>query len=331
MTQARAEQLLESREFLESAREFSKILNSRERAVADEQRVPLLLGRAKANFNLKLYRRCLADCNEVLQLQPCLPEAVRVRAVALFSMNKYAHVESFLTAFFAQPDCDESTELCQALKTLLGHVQGILDGASSKAEKQNKNVQQGKSMPAPAQDRSAIEFSFETKVMLVKVGYAQQTQTPQRQFDIIIDDSRVASLKSAAAQMDYPTGEFDRDVKVLLSYLLVNNHHFDEAIPLLDTILNGPKAAPDCFAALLSRGTAKAMKGGGAGGIGGVSNEEARELLISAAKDFRKAAEVKPENAGAFMKLGQVRNCLESSLPLRSCPKRFSQKPLTAT
>ncbi len=318
---------------LDAVRAFDALLAAASPEAPLSERAPLLLERAQAHLALQLFRRCLADCNAVLAESPMLPEAVRLKAVALFAMKKYAHIETLLLRFLGRAQCDQGSELTGALRQLLERAQSLLEiPAKSRGSSDGEGggaAAAAAGGAASASTSRARLLSVDTKIMLVKVGFATQKTTPAGGFDVAIAPDKMANLEAATAGMDHPSGDFDRDVKVVLSYMLVNNAHYDEAIPLLNTILEGPGRGPGqhqsqsqsqqpvvvdakCFAALLSRGSARAMKGGGhadAAGGAAVSAPQAIELMEGAVADFSKATEVNPQSAVAFQKLGQVRAC----------------------
>jgi tetratricopeptide (TPR) repeat protein len=321
-TAAAARDLLQQGRSLDAVRAFDALLAGSTDAPLRE-RAPLLLERAQAYLALQLYRRCLTDCNAVLAESPMLPEAVRLKVAALFAMKKYAHIETLLLRFLGRAECDQGSELTAALRQLLERAQALLQipakGGRGSGEGGGGAAAAGAAATGASLSTSRARLlSLDTKIMLVKVGFATQTKTPAGAFDAAIAADKLANLEAATGGMDHPSGDFDQDVKVVLSYMLLNNAHYDEAIPLLNTILEegaNQQQKPvvvdaKCFAALLSRGSARAMKGGGhahAAGGAAVTAPQAIELMEGAVADFSKATEVNPQSAVAFQKLGQVR------------------------
>ena len=104
-------------------------------------------------------------------------------------MKKLAHVETFLTEFFARDDVEKS-DLTVALQNLLTHVQSQMDN-SAKSGKGN-----GSPLPPVVSTTTnataatakgevpgkAQSLTLPTKIMLIKLGYG--TQTPQNTFHI---------------------------------------------------------------------------------------------------------------------------------------------------
>lgn len=190
---------------------------------------PACSNRAICQFKLELYRKCIKDCDEALQLDSTYAPAYLRKGVALEAMGKTIESQSVyqMGLRLGVGDIDVMLALLRASKGL---------ELAATAQKSNSD---GNTTPIA---KTAVQIDEE----LLRSGGLEQKQ--------------VEALAEVAARgmVQHTSGDTAIDQRIAYGNLLVNTGKLPQAIKSFTELL---ELHPNTLAALLGRGTALALQG----------------------------------------------------------------------
>ncbi|ELR17609.1 tetratricopeptide repeat domain containing protein [Acanthamoeba castellanii str. Neff] len=225
-----------------------------------------------AYLRLGLYRKCLADCEAALRLQPADPRPYLLKGKALVGMNKSADAEAAWRAGLDKADGAADVELLLQLQGQLNPpvaAPAIATAPAASSEPKPAVITNGEAkatITTPSPQASAVPRAAEPAGKTKSPAPAQQpkkeAKSPPTAAAVAAanpnDLAEASAMVAARGLVQHGSGNTTLDEKIAMGYLHVNTGNFPQAIKLFNVLVN---LYPKLVAAYLGRGTAYALSG----------------------------------------------------------------------